>query len=408
MALPFLEAMTRPSKAAAAAGGTMRMVCVGLNFGMQPSGFFPTTAGRDYEMPHLLKPMEPHRRDFTIFSHLDHGVEAQGGHNGVHAYLSGVLSRNAKGMPEGNISLDQKAAEWVGTATRFPSLQVSVGGDPASQISWTRNGVAVPPIRKLQTLFDQLFRDTDGETRRRNAQAQELNASILDLVRDDAKSLERRLGKADREKLDEYFTSVRGVERKLAQSREWLQQPRPVTDFKLPAPAPSVFVEEMPYYYDLVRLALQTDSTRIVTLVIAGWNGDPGLAGVNQGYHTLTHHGHDPARLRELAVIETFHSAQFARFLTSLKEVRVDEGATLFDRTMSLFGSGMGNASSHSNKDLPLLLAGGGFRHGEHRDFPKTDGRHTPACNLFVSMLQRFGLEVDKFGTGTGTLTGLA
>ena len=173
----------------------MRMVCIGLDYGMHPEGFFPKTAGRDYTMPDLLKPLESLRPDFTLFSHLDH-PGMKGGHRATHTFLSGVLSQQSKGMPEGNISLDQKAAEFVGSNTRFPSIQLNTGGGSfGGGISWTRNGVAKAPVPDLNHLFDVLFRETPESQKGRLAQSYKLNTSILDVVREDAQSLQKRLGK---------------------------------------------------------------------------------------------------------------------------------------------------------------------------------------------------------------------
>ena len=406
LALPFLESLAPLSSLVHAAPGggiPMRMVCIGLNFGMHPDGFFPKKTGRNYSMPKLLEPLEPHRNDFTICSHLDHGIK--GGHRAVHAYLSGVKVGNAKNMPEGNVTIDQKAAEFVGGQTRFPSLTLSVGGN--SRLSWTRSGVAIPPITQVRQLFSQLFYETSPEAKRAIQRQNNLSNSILDAVQYDAKKLNRRLGTGDREKLDQYFTSVREVEKRLQMSAQWVNRPKPKVSYKLPQPLPSTFVEQVPLFYDLMVLALQTDSTRVISLDIHNWKRDPGFDTVTMGYHTLSHHGKDSERLKQLYIVERFHAQQVARFLSKLKEVREPGGKALLDQTMVLFGSGMGNASSHHNKDLPLLLAGGGFKHGEHKDYPKTRTSRTPACNLFVSMLQRFGLEVDQFGTSSGTLTGL-
>jgi Protein of unknown function (DUF1552) len=410
VALPYLESLAQPLPAVAATGRQvepMRMVCIGLEYGMHPEGFFPAETGRNYKMPDLLKPLERLRQDFTIFSHLDHpGI--QGGHHAVHAFLSGIRSETSKGLPEGNITLDQKAAEFIGSNTRYPSLQLNVGGSSfGGGISWTRNGVAIPPMIDLQSVFDALFLETPESKKKRLAESYDLNSSILDVVREDARLLQQHLGKNDREKLDEYFTSVREVEKRLAMSEAWLNRPKPEVDYTLPKPLPENFHDQVPLYYDLMKLALQTDSTRILTYNIVGWEKDSGLAGVNNGYHALTHHGRDPERLKQLAIIESFHGRQLARFLENLKNIQATPDQSLLDKTMVLFGSGMGNASSHSNRDLPLLLAGGGFRHGEHRDYPKVGTKQTPACNLFVSMLQKFGMEIEHFGTSSGALEGI-
>ncbi len=405
VALPFLESMAKPAAPVAPDGRPvepMRMVCIGLNYGMHPEGFFPKETGRDYRMPYLLKSLEGLRDDFTIFSHLDHpGVN--GGHFATHALLSGVRVEVAKAMPEGNISVDQKAADFVGAATRYQSLQLEVGsGD--NGLSWSRNGVNVPALSNLQTMFDTLFMETDETHKRRLARSHRLSSSILDVVRDDAHDLQKQLGANDRAKLDEYFTSVREVEKRLQLSAAWLDKPKPRVDYRFPTPIPTNFNEEVPLYYDLMKLALMTDSTRVLTYSINGWRGSPGLPGVTQGYHAITHHGRNPALLKQLTTIESFHAGEFARFIAGLKRTEVEGQTSLLDKTMVLFGSGLGNASSHSNRDLPLIVAGGGFNHGEHRDYPKTGNKQTPACNLFLSMLQKFGLEIDHFGTSTGSL----
>ena len=408
VALPFLESLNVARPLQASTGPSvqtpMRMVCIGLNYGLYPGDFFPRKTGRDYVLPTLLQPLSGLRDRFTVFSQLDHpGIK--GGHEAVHAYLSGIMSNKAKAMPEGNITVDQKAAEFVGSQTRYPSIPVGIGG---GSMSWTRNSVEIPPISKLQDLFDALFLETPESKKRRLASSFKLNSSILDVVRDDAAALKKRISQSDTEKLDEYFTSIRQVEHRLAQSTAWLFEPKPKTKYHLPRPIPTDFYHEVPLFYDLMRLALETDSTRVLSCAINGWGGDSGLPGVTQGYHFLTHHGQDETRLKQLSIIETFHTRQFARFLDDLKRSQASSSESLLEKTIVLFGSGMGNASSHSNRDLPLLLAGGGFRHGEHRAFTKSGNRQTPACNVFVSMLQRFGLEIDQFGTSTGTLEGLA
>lgn len=409
LALPHLEAMAAvdPSKEAAV---PTRMLCVGNNFGFVPQLFFPEETGADYKLPSLLEPLGDHRGNFSIFSQLDHGTEGVGGHGGVHAFLSGVLSKNSNGFVEANITLDQKAAAHVGGATRYPSLQFAYGASVGNRLSWSASGVAIPPIEQLSKIFALLFQAPEskdlGEIREVHAQQR----SILDLVRVDADSLSRRIGKADKEKLDQYFTSVRELEKKLVQSSNWLDKPKPKVDFELPKGSDDFeFVDILSYYYDLIALALQTDSTRVVSFEVSGIGDNSGGLPLTRGYHQLTHHGRVESYIEELSIIEKTQTKAFGNFLTKLKDIQEPNGKTLFDNTMTLFGSGMGNASSHSNKDIPLLLAGGGFKHGQHLRFEKDKARgtHTPACNLFVSMLQRFGMEIDQFNTSTGTLTGL-
>jgi len=405
MALPSLELMAAPTDATAT-----RMVCVGLNFGFVPQLFFPTTTGKNYELTERLEPLEKLRDDFTVFSGLDHGTEAQGGHGGVHAYLSGVLSKNSRNMPEANISVDQKAAQLVGSETRYPSLQIASGNDPNNQISWNASGVSLPPISKVDLLYNLLFQKVDPKLQKTTQAKQAARTSILDLVKTDAKYLQRKIGAQDKSKLDRYFTSVREVEKRLAQSGEWLTKPKPNVNYGIPGGANTLdFIERVPLYYDLMALALETDSTRVITLGLADIGANYGGFDISRGYHQLTHHGKVPQYITELSVIEQFHTAQLARFLDKLKSVPEGNGKTLLDNSMILFGSGMGNASAHSNKNLPLILAGGGFQHGEHKSYFQDENQKTatPAGRLFVSMLQRFGVDTDHFGTASGTLPGL-
>lgn len=404
ISLPLLEAMA-PRAYARAQGDSppMRMVCIGNPLGMLPDAFFPKSTGADYEMPELLKPLEQHREKFTVFSHLDHDVS--GGHSAVHSFLSGIKDQDASDWPERNISIDQRAAEFVGAQTRFPSLVASVG-DPSGtlgcQLSWTRNGVNVPPVSRASRLFRALFLADDADSRKKRADAYDTNASILDAVQQQAKLLERQLGNQDRQKLDEYLTSVREVERKLGMSSAWLDKPKPDVEMSMPDDGP--FTQSLSVFYELLVLAMQTDSTRVAALEIPG-TIDTGNLGLSGGYHGFSHHGKAEVLQKGLLVIEQFQTRHFAGFLDRLAELRDPDGSAMLDRTMVLLGSGMGNGSSHSNRNLPILLAGGGFRHGRHVALP-TD-RRVPLCNLFATMLQRFGLEVDQFNKSTGTLSGL-
>ena len=410
MSLPFLEAMTGKASAAETGETPVRMVCVGNNFGYVPDLFFPTETGTDYVLPGQLEVLERHREEFSILSQLDHGQEGVGGHGGVHAFLSGILSKNSKGFAEANITVDQKAAEHVGTATRYSSMQMGCGTSIGNRLSWTASGAAIPPVEDPSTLFSLLFQEPEAKNLGLLKEAHIRQKSILDLVKTDADRLKRQIGKTDQEKLDQYFTSVRDLEKRLTQSQAWLEKPKPKVDYELPAEADDFdFVERLPLYYDLIALALQTDSTRVITLEVSGIGNNSGGLPLTKGYHQLTHHGRVASYIEELSIIEKVHTAAFADFLDTLRSVEEPNGKSLLDNTMTLFGSGMGNASSHSNKDLPLILAGGGFKHGQHLRFEKdkSRGTQTMACNLYVSMLQRFGMEIDQFNTSTGTLTGL-
>jgi hypothetical protein len=382
-----------------------RMVCVGNEFGMYPGAFWPEGFGTEYELSTLLKPLESQRKDFTLFSHLDHGVK--GGHFAVHSFLTGIKSVDAKGMAEGGISLDQRAAEFVGSQTRFPSLAIGSedGLHGGCQMSWTRSGTRVPPIPGPRELFRLLFVEEAGDAKRQAADRIALQGSILDAVLGDAKSLHRRLNPIDRNKVDEYLSSVRDVETKLGLDKHWQNIPKPTTQLK--EPENQGLTRDLPAIYDLIALALQTDSTRVATLEIGGSFAASDL-GIRTGYHSLSHHGQVQQNIDQLVQIELYQMQQFAAFLEKLKSIREPSSDdTLLDSTMVLLGSGMGNANSHTNTDLPILLAGGKFRHGEHKQFPVEPRRRVPLCNLYLTMLQQFGLETDSFSVSSGTLSGL-
>ena len=224
------------------------------------------------------------------------------------------------------------------------------------------------------------------------------------MVKSDADRFQRKLNQQDRNKLDEYLTSVRDVERRIGLRRNWLDIPKPEAPFA--APKNRNMVEDLPLLYDLIALALQTDSTRIATLEIGG-DFNPRDLGVNGDYHALSHHGQLEDRIEALVTLETYQMKQFVRFIEKLSTL--DEGGQpLIDKTMVLFGSGMGNANSHTNTNLPEVLAGGGFTHGRMLAFDRKSKHRPPLTNLFVSMLQQFGMETNQFATSTGTLRGLA
>jgi len=405
IALPWLEAMAAAKTPAAS---PMRMVCVGTYLGFVPDQFFPADAGAGYTAPSLLQPLQHVRKDFTVFSGLDHGVNAVGGHEGTHAFLSGITLHNSSALETRNITMDQVAASRTAGATRYASLQLSPETQDSWKMSWTSSGVGIAPIESLPLLFNLLFQQDDlTNISARRAQMAE-QRSVLDTVLAEANALQGKLGSVDRARLDHYFTSIRTLEERLVQSEAWLEIPKPSTQYRLPSEADSLdYVKRVPLFYQLMALALQTDATRIITLELSDIGPNSGGLGVTRGYHTLSHHGKVQNMLDELHRIEIFNMKTFGDFLSQLKEVTEPDGKTLLDRTMTLMGSGLGNASSHSNKNIPLLLAGGGFRHGQHLAKAGKDGTSLPANNLYLSMLQRFGLEMEEFNMSTGTLTGL-
>lgn len=403
LALPFLESLPA-ARATPAKTAPRRMVCIGNEFGLYPGAFWPKQTGRDYELSSLLKPLAGHQESMTLFSHLDHGLK--GGHFAVHTFLTGVKAADGRSMPEGGISLDQRAAEHMGSRTRFPSLTIGsesgLHGGP--QMSWTRSGTRVPPIPGPRELFRALFLDENTSAKNRASDRIKLHGSILDAVRGEAHSLQGTLSKSDGEKLDEYFSAVRDVEVQLDLRQQWQDIPKPKTAMR--EPQNRGLTQDLPLLYDLIALALQTDSTRVASLEIGSGFAASDL-GINKGYHGLSHHGQRPENIDLLIQIETYQMEQFSRFLEKLKGLREPNGAgSLLDQTMVLMGSGMGNANAHTNHDLPIILAGGGFKHGEHKAYPTASRERVPLANLYLSMLHRFGVETDFFSQSTGTLTG--
>ena len=410
LALPALESISAALPTGAAKASSVkaptRLVCVGNSFGMYPPHFFPSEAGPNYQMTHLLSPLEKYRNRFSVFSHLDHDIK--GGHFSVHSFLSGVKMGDAKGMPEGNITIDQRAAEHVGAGTRFPSLTIGSedGLHGGCHMCWTRTGVRVPPIQGPRELFRKLFINENAAAQEQAADNFSLRRSILDTVSEEAKSLERRLSGQDREKLDEYFSSVRDVETNLELDKRWSKVPKPEAPFAMPEDRS--LVKDIPVMYDLIAIALKTDSTRVASFEMAGTGFDTSFFGFSDGYHKLSHHGKKPETVKLLVEIELYQMQQLARFLDKLDSIKEpDANGSLLDRSMVLFGSGMGNGNAHVNTDLPIILAGGGFKLGEHRIYPEERSKRVPLCNLYLSMLQRFGVETEFFGTSTGTLVDL-
>jgi hypothetical protein len=332
-------------------------------------------------------------------SHPDVGAS----HDSIFSFLTAAPHPEQRAGFRNTISLDQFAAEHIGGLTRFPTLPLSCEG---FTLSWTRSGAVVPSDSYPASVFAQLF--LEGRPDEVQAQARKLHdgRSILDAVGEQAKSLQLGLGTADRDKLDEYFTSVRELERRLAVSEQWARKPKPKVDAQPPQNVanPADLVGKARLMFDLIHLALQTDSTRLVTLLLLGTSSVPPVTGVSLGHHDLSHHGKDPNKIEQLTRVEMEKLKTFGEFLTKLRQT-TEEDATLLDRTMVFFSSNLGDASTHATRNLPVILAGGGFKHGQHRAF--NAGNPPPLCNLYVSMLQRLGIETDRFGSSTGTLTGL-
>jgi hypothetical protein len=399
IALPFLESIPR---AFGAEKAPPRLVCLGVSLSMYPEEWNPKDTGRGYALPKLLEPLQDLRDDFTVISNSDHpGVT--GGHKGTPAFLSGVYRPERVGQAiviRNQITLDQFAAKRLGAATRYESLQLGAANvGPDDSLSWNDTGVPLPAMGDPLRAFQQLFVDeSDPQALARSVQ---FGRSVLDTAQEDAKQLQRTLPKEDRLRLDEYMTSVRGVETEIQRQLQWVSTPKP----KVPplTERPTTYHQNLDLMLQICALALQTDSTRIVSVALPG-SGLPIETGSlrTANYHGQSHHGKDPKVVAELVQIETMHTLSLAKFLKRLKSIPAP-GGNLLDSTQVLFGSGLGNGSSHSNRDLPVLVAGGGYRHGNHVSLPEG----TPLTNLFVTMLQHMGLDVKRFAGSEGNMNAI-
>ncbi len=398
--LPFLNAM-QPSAKAAAPVVKRRMVAINIAFGFHAQNFNPTKAGRDYELSHYLKEIGEFRDDFTVITGTSH-PSVGGGHLAHKSFLSCAKNPTGAGF-KNSISLDQFAAEQLGRETRLASLPLTIA---STGLSYSRAGVELPAEGRPSRVFANLFLEGNPEEKAKQVQRLREGQSVLDVVRGNAKRMSQRLGQLDRQKLDQYFTAVREAEAQLHKAEEWAARPKPSVDVKPPKDQLDrlQMLERTRLMYDMMHLAIQTDSTRFLTLYDPGMNAVPVIPGVDTDYHMLSHHGKDESKLKQLAVVESAIMREFGGFLRKLNESQ-EGGDSLLDNTMVFLGSTLGNANSHDNRNMPIILAGGGFKHGQHLAFNQE--LNYPLPNLFVSMLQRLGLEVDTFGSSTGTMTGL-
>lgn len=378
----------------------MRMVCISSALGMNPQAFFPTSFDDDYELSPTLRSLTDLRNDFTVFSHMDHpGIYTK--HGAMNSLLSGIDAKKASAGE--NFSMDQVAAAHVGYQTRFPSVHISLGGSQGA--SWTASGIKVREESDPLDLFRKLFVNDPEAAKQARKLELDQQGSVLDLVRGQATRLEKSVNPADREKLDEYLTAIREAESRIQGMQRWQDVPKPTVEFddSVNAHGNMDYPTLSPVMFDLLFLAIQSDSSRVFTAGFGMHNHVIEIDGVNTGYHGLTHHGNLPERLKQLRIIDAFYIEQMARFMAKLKKTKT-AGSNLLDETMVFFGSGLGDASRHSNRDLPIVLAGGGFKHGRHVDATQHTGTQTPLNNLFTTMLQNFGVEIARFNNATGTV----
>lgn len=415
LSLPLLDAMIpaftatgAPASAASPETKPRRILAICNNLGLLPDQFFPRDTGANYTPSPYLELLKEHRGQFTVFSGVSH-PDVDGGHPADNCFLTAAPHPGSGGF-RNTISLDQFIAERIGHLTRFPSMNLGVNvAQGVRSLAWTSSGVLIPCEEKASDVFRQMFIQGTKAEQEKQVRRLELGQSILDAVAGQARDLQRGVGARDKDRLDQYFTSVRELERRMAMSRDWERKPKPSTTAPMPLDpeSPREYMEKVRLMYDMARLAFETDSTRSVALLLDSVNS-PAIEieeiKITDGYHNLSHHGRSEAKLEQLKAIDHWHMKLLANLFSELRGVR-EQGETLLDRTMVLYGSNLGNANTHVTTNLPTLLAGGGFKHGQHLAFDKE--HNYPLPNLFVSMLQRMGLDVDKFASSTGTFRGL-
>lgn len=402
LALPALESMNPMAWAVDSDAAPKRMVMICTSLGLHGPSLFPATTGSNYKMTPYLEIVKDHREDLTLFSGLSHPDQSGAdGHSSQMTWLSAARHPGLGGF-RNTISVDQYVRERLGFVTRYPSISLSTGG--TSSQSYTRSGVMIPAEYRPSQLFEKMFLQGKPEEVKRQRQKLKDGESILDSLRAQTRSLQKRVSDADKMRLEEYFESLRQTENHFTQADAWLERPKPTVEARKPQDIEKEndLIGRTNLLMQLIPLIVQTDSSRMISVVIQGRNDVPEVPGVDIDHHNLSHHGQDETKLDQLAKIESSLMRSFSSLLDSLKE-KQEQGARLLDNTMVMFGSNLGNANAHDWRNLPIMLAGGEFEHGQHVAFNHDD--NTPLCNLFVTMLQKAGIESDRFASSTGSLT---
>jgi len=425
IALPWLEGMLPAicrGTEAAAGGPATRLAFFFVPNGANMSDWTPAEEGRDYALPSILEPLAPFKDDLLVLSGLAHDkARANGDGPGDHArsascFLTGSQPYKTSGANiKVGVSVDQVAAERIGQATRLPSLELGCEGGLNSgncdsgyscayshNISWKTESTPMAKEIDPRLAFERLFGGEGAESAAGREQRARRQQSILDFALEDARRLNDRLGQSDRRKLDEYLTSVRELEQRIARAEQESAAEKPPAD--KPAGIPPEYRDHLRLMGDLVALAFQTDSTRICTFMLAneGSNRGYGFIDVPDGHHDLSHHGRDEGKMAKISKINRFHMEQFAYFLEKLKSLPEGDG-NLLDHSLIVYGSAIGDGDQHNHDDLPLLLLGKGNGTVDSGRHVRIDGE-TPVNNLYLSLLDRMGVEVESLGDSTGRL----
>jgi hypothetical protein len=409
MSLPMLDAMIpafrrKTLAAEVSSKPPRRMIAIQTNMGILAQHFFPTATGADFELTAYLDLLKDFKSKMTVCSGVSH-PDVDGAHEAERSFLSAAPHPGGAGF-KNSISLDQFAAEQLGPITRFPSFVLDVNAESTQGMSFSRSGVKVPADKSPAKLYAKMF--LQGKPSEVEARIADLGRgrSSLDFVSDAAKRLAKSVGAADQARLDQYYSAVRDLERQLELGQEWERKPKPIPSEAAPTDISEnrKLIDKIRLMLNVARLGFESDSTRVVSLFINTFSVVADLPGVKDETHSITHHGGRKEALDQLFIIESAQFKVLSEFLAGLNAIQ-EGGEPLLDRTMVLYGAPMGNAASHDNKNLPVLLLGGGFKHGGHLAFDHK--KNYPLPNLYLSMLQRMGLPIDKFATSTGTMRGL-
>lgn len=409
MSLPMLDAMIpafrrKTLAAEVSSKPPRRMIAIQTNMGILAQHFFPTATGADFELTAYLDLLKDFKSKMTVCSGVSH-PDVDGAHEAERSFLTAAPHPGGAGF-KNSISLDQFAAEQLGPITRFPSFVLDVNAESTQGMSFSRSGVKVPADKSPAKLYAKMF--LQGKPSEVEARIADLGRgrSSLDFVSDDAKRLAKSVGAADQARLDQYYSAVRDLERQLELGQEWERKPKPIPSEAAPTDISEnrKLIDKIRLMLNVARLGFESDSTRVVSLFINTFSVVADLPGVKDETHSITHHGGRKEALDQLFIIESAQFKVLSEFLAGLNAIQ-EGGEPLLDRTMVLYGAPMGNAASHDNKNLPVLLLGGGFKHGGHLAFDHK--KNYPLPNLYLSMLQRMGLPIDKFATSTGTMRGL-
>ena len=423
--LPLLEAFF-PRLAHSSETVPGRMITIFNPHGPANESWYPSGYGRDYKMSPSLQPLEEHRQELTVLSGLCHPrYPANSGHSIASRMLTGVVGdpklETNYAAPIKSISMDQYAANSIGQATRFPSLQISCqegAGVPGRSVtmSFNANGVAMPSIQSPLDLFNRLFVPEDSRSASAAKARHEDRASVLDTLLGQMKSLEKELGHEDRQRMADYQDSVRQVEQQLQRDYAWSLKDKPNISRDGLSLQPKTRTDWIHTMNDIMVLALRTDSTRVISMMngvevdLYNWSE----CGANIQHHGLQHHNGKPGSLAKLQKVDAHKIQSLSRFCDKLQEVDVP-GGNLLEHTMIWYGHGMNNGSgfkngrgAHGTRDQAHLLLGGsklGFKHGQHRKYASSE---TPLCSLWVSMLNGLGCNIDQFADGEGPLPGMS